>query len=116
MNALSPAMYAAITEAAEALKADRAVRAVVLSGEGKAFCAGIDTDTFVSSPEFLEPILKGSDHYPNLYQSPCYAWKQLEVPVICAVQGVAYGGGLQLALGADIRIAHPESRFSVMEI
>jgi enoyl-CoA hydratase/carnithine racemase len=118
MNALSIAMFEAVTAAAENLAADRDVRAVVLSGEGRAFCAGLDL------ANFTDPSAFGGDafgngrggYWPNFYQKPGYAWKDVPVPVICALHGAAFGGGLQIALGADIRIAHPDTRLSLMEI
>lgn len=118
MNALSMALLEALTEAAERVTADRAIRAVVLSGEGRAFCAGLDL------ANFTDPSVFGGDafgkgrggHWPNYYQRPCYAWKDMPVPVIAALHGVVFGGGLQIALGADIRIAHPQTRLSLMEI
>ena len=117
MNALSTAMFEAIHNAAERVTADRNVRAVVLSGEGRAFCAGLDLANFQDPTMQTDPFGEGrGGFYPNFYQRPGYSWKAVPVPVICALHGVAYGGGLQIAMGADIRIAHPESKLSVMEI
>jgi enoyl-CoA hydratase/carnithine racemase len=117
MNALSIAMMEAVANAAEAVTANRDVRAVVLSGEGKAFCAGIDTTAFTSGEIFGDMFGPGrGGFWPNYYQKPGFAWKQVPVPVIAALHGVAFGGGIQIALGADIRIAHPHTRLSVMEI
>ncbi|MGB1219990.1 MAG: enoyl-CoA hydratase-related protein, partial [Alcanivoracaceae bacterium] len=117
MNALSMAMMEAVANAAEAVTANRDVRAVVLSGEGKAFCAGIDTTAFTSGEIFGDMFGPGrGGFWPNYYQKPGFAWKQVPVPVIAALHGVAFGGGIQIALGADIRIAHPHTRLSVMEI
>jgi enoyl-CoA hydratase/carnithine racemase len=117
MNALNLAMFNAISDLGKQLSSNRDIRAVVLSGEGKAFCAGLDLANF-SDPAFVtEPFGEGrGGFYPNFYQSPAFVWKAIPVPVICALQGVAFGGGLQIALGADIRIAHPQTQFSVMEI
>lgn len=117
MNALNMAMFEAITAAGREVAGDSNVRAVVLSGEGRAFCAGLDLENFANSgpdDDFFGPGKGG--FWPNFYQLPAYVWKSVPVPVICAVHGVAYGGGLQIALGADIRIAHPGSRLSLMEI
>lgn len=116
MNALSWDMFDAITTAARGLAANREVRAVVLSGEGKGFCAGMDLENF-SGGMGNDPFGNGrGDSHPNYYQAPAYLWKAIPAPVICAVHGAAYGGGFQIALGADIRIAHPGSKFSLMEI
>ena len=109
MNALSLAMLEAINAAAEQIMADRTVRAVVISGEGRAFCAGLDLANFTDPNSFGggDPFGGGrGGDWPNFYQKPGYLWKDVPVPVICALHGVVYGGGLQIALGADIRIAH----------
>jgi enoyl-CoA hydratase/carnithine racemase len=116
-NALDPAMFEAIVEAAEEVAATSGVRAVVLHGEGPSFCSGIDV-TSAFSPDAgldggLEP-LRGP--VPNRFQRTAYDWVVLPVPVIAAVHGNCLGGGLQIALGADIRIATPDARLSVMEL
>ncbi len=116
LNALSPAMFEQIANTARQLTGDRSVRAVVLSGEGRAFCAGLDLASMQMDEAFVAAFKKGSASYPNSYQAPGYLWKQLPAPVICALHGAVYGGGLQVALGADIRIAHPAAQLSVMEI
>jgi len=118
MNALSIAMFEAISAAAERVMQDRSIRAVVLSGEGKAFCAGLDLSNFTDPNAFgSNPFGPGrGGFWPNFYQKPGYLWKDVPVPVIAALHGAVVGGGLQIALGADIRIAHPETRLSLMEI
>jgi enoyl-CoA hydratase/carnithine racemase len=126
-NALSPDMFTAIVEAGESLRDDPAVRVVVLSGNGRGFCAGLDFTSFQGMTEGgrrsgsgnapAAPLLsQGEDDPANRAQRPGLVWKRLPVPVIAAIHGVAYGGGLQIALGADIRIAAPDARLSVMEI
>lgn len=119
MNALDDAMVKAIIAAGQEVAASDA-RAVVLSGEGKSFCAGLDVASFAKmgrSPAETEEWLMGRSHGDtNEMQELVMVWRRVPVPVICAVQGVAYGGGLQLALGADIRIARADSRWSVMEM
>lgn len=119
MNALSIPMFDAINAAAEQVMSDRTIRAVVLSGEGRAFCAGLDLSNFTNPDTFGGGDAFGNGrggYWPNFYQKPGYLWKDVPVPVICALHGVVFGGGLQIALGADIRIAHPETRLSLMEI
>jgi enoyl-CoA hydratase/carnithine racemase len=127
INALDNAMFAAIVETGEALKADASVRAVVLSGEGRGFCAGLDFGSFQamaggggdSAPREERPQRAVSDmdgRITHLGQQAAYVWQELAVPVIAAVHGVALGGGCQIALGADIRIAAPDARFSILEI
>ncbi|MFN3714038.1 MAG: crotonase/enoyl-CoA hydratase family protein [Alcanivoracaceae bacterium] len=117
LNALSPPMFEAIIAAAERLRTDTRVRAVVLSGAGRGFCAGLDLANF-ADPGFVQDFFEGdkAGYWPNFYQQPGYAWKQVPVPVIAALHGVVFGGGIQIALGADIRIAAPDTRLSVMEV
>ena len=121
-NALSPEMFQAIIEAGETLAEARDVRAVVLSGNGRGFCAGLDMGSFQGMAErdnaeaSASGLLKRSELPENHAQRPAYVWKRLPVPVIAAIHGVAYGGGLQVALGADFRIAAPDAKLSVMEI
>ena len=122
-NALSGDMFTAIIEAGESLASAMDVRAVVLSGNGPGFCAGLDFDSFQGMADAAESgsdvgsgLLQRDERPENHAQRPAYVWKTLPMPVIAAVHGVAYGGGCQIALGADIRIASPEAKFSVMEI
>ncbi len=123
-NALSPEMFNAIIEAGERIAADNSVRAVVLSGNGKGFCAGLDFSSFQGMGDGSRKpgeagvtLARSDDSRPdNHAQRPAYVWKQLQVPVIAAVHGVAFGGGLQVALGADIRLAAADAKLSVMEI
>lgn len=120
-NALSPQMFDAISEAGEALIDDNSVRAVVLSGNGRGFCAGLDFSGFrgMAGETEREPVARRpppSDRPENSAQRPGMVWKDVPVPVIAAIHGVAFGGGFQIAMGADIRIAAADARFSVMEI
>ncbi len=122
-NALSPDMFRAIIEAGEALAENSAVRAVVLSGNGRGFCAGLDMGSFQGMAEGprqggggADGLLKRDERPENHAQRPAYVWKRLPVPVIAAIHGVAFGGGCQIALGADIRFAAPDAKISVMEI
>ena len=122
MNALDPAMFAAIPEAARAVTADPSVRAVVLSGEGRAFCAGLDFTSFQAMEDAGERRAASGDltareaeSRANAAQRVAWAWHEAPIPVIAAVHGVAFGGGLQLALGADIRFVAPDARLSIME-
>jgi enoyl-CoA hydratase/carnithine racemase len=119
-NALSQEMFEAIGGAAVTLSKDKGVRAVVLSGEGKGFCAGLDFARFqqMEGGGFGESAItdRMEGNIANSGQYIAYGWKQLQVPVIAAVHGVAFGGGCQIALGADIRYATPDAKFSVMEM
>jgi enoyl-CoA hydratase/carnithine racemase len=129
MNALDGAMFAAITEVGEKLREDRSLRVVVLSGEGRAFCAGLDMSNFANMASASDSVDTGggsggskskletrSHGIANAPQHIAWLWRELPVPVIAAVHGVSFGGGFQLALGADMRYAAPGTRFSVMEI
>jgi len=121
MNALSAEMFTAIIAAGEKIAADKSLRVVVLSGEGRGFCAGLDFGSFMAMGEGADNkeltfFNKPEGSSANYAQLVGYIWKQVPVPVIAAVHGVAFGGGLQLALAADIRLASQDARFSVMEI
>jgi enoyl-CoA hydratase/carnithine racemase len=124
LNALDGATFTALVEAGEALRSDRSVRAVVLSGEGRGFCAGLDFSSFqamagdgdAASSVGRELGARGPGRITNLAQQAVYAWTELAVPTIAAVHGVALGGGLQIALGADLRVVAPDARLSVLEI
>jgi enoyl-CoA hydratase/carnithine racemase len=117
MNALDEFLFEALVDAARRLAQERELRAVVLSGDGKAFCAGIDKDCLALLSAAGAGVLAQRSHgITNLYQQAVWGWHELPVPVIAAVHGVAYGAGFQLTLGADIRIAAPDTRFCVMEV
>jgi enoyl-CoA hydratase/carnithine racemase len=120
MNALDPAMFQALIEAIARVGADPAVRAVVVHGEGRAFCAGLDKASLegIAGPgdAGLGDIAARTHGLANRWQQVAWGWRTLPVPVIAAVHGVAFGGGLQVALGADVRIVHPQAQLSVMEI
>ena len=119
-NGLDLAMFEGLIAAGLQLRSDRSVRAVVLSGEGKAFCAGLDWLAFLSAPaeEVRDRLLARdpAESPANVAQRCCWVWQELEVPVIAAVHGAAIGGGLQLALACDFRIVAPDAQLSVMEI
>lgn len=127
-NALDGAMFTALAEAGERLKTEPGVRVVVLSGEGSSFCAGLDFSSFTAmaggggnggggdgggegNPGSMAP-----GRITHLGQQVCWVWQELPVPVIAAVHGHALGGGIQIALGADIRIVHPDTQLSVREV
>jgi enoyl-CoA hydratase/carnithine racemase len=115
MNALDPAMFKAIAEAGARLADDSGVRVVVLSGEGRAFFAGLDVERLMAAARG-EPLLPFADlskrthGIANFVQHIVWLWRKLPVPVIAAVHGIAFGGGFQLALGADLRYVAPGTR------
>jgi enoyl-CoA hydratase/carnithine racemase len=127
LNALDLEMFAALGATGDRLQAERDVRVVVLSGEGRAFCAGIDLALLVGGGA-AEVGLGGGDPVPDLLsgrgagrianqaQHAAWVWHELEMPVIAALHGVVFGGGIQIALAADLRLATPDSRLSVMEV
>lgn len=124
-NALDNAMFSALAEAGESLKSEPAVRVVVLSGEGASFCAGLDFSSFQAMAGDDDQRAAATEGSPgtlaegritHLGQQVAWVWQEIPVPVIAALHGHALGGGLQIALGADIRIAHPDTKMSVREI
>lgn len=131
MNALDDAMFAAIIDAGEQLKANKDIRAVVLSGEGRAFCAGLDMGNFanMASGKPDDATAKSQtatdaggrlEHrthgLANRAQYTSWVWRELPVPVIAALHGVAFGGGCQISIGADMRYAAPGTKICIMEM
>jgi enoyl-CoA hydratase/carnithine racemase len=133
-NALDNRMFSALAEAGEQLKSEPGVRAVVISGEGSSFCAGLDFSSFSAMAGGDKPASAPGDkpapserpadapsamkdgRITHLGQQVAWVWQELPMPVIAAVHGHALGGGIQIALGADIRIVHPDTQFSVREV
>lgn len=134
MNALDPVMFQALVEASDSLAANGDVRCVVLSGEGRAFCAGLDFSSFQGMADGSRDSDAGGDapkkktgdadritaasegRITHHGQQAVYGWTEMPVPVIGAIHGHALGGGIQLALGTDIRFVHPETKMSVLEV
>lgn len=124
-NALDGAMFQGLAEMGERLKTEPGVRAVVLSGEGSSFCAGLDFSSFqmmagndlaAAASDEATPGAMKEGRITHLGQQVCWVWQEIPVPVIAAVHGHALGGGIQIALGADIRIVHPDTQMSVREV
>jgi enoyl-CoA hydratase/carnithine racemase len=116
-NALDLAMFDAIIAAAGQVAEEPGVRAVVLNGDGPSFCSGLDIASLMSSGQGVDGLTEPlNGEVPNWFQRAAYDWIRVPVPVIAAVHGACFGGGLQIALAADIRIAAPDARLSVMEI
>ncbi len=122
MNALDDAMFVALRETGERLCQEKGLRAVVLSGEGRAFCAGLDMGRFATMAEGSANVshqmrLGTRTHgLSNAPQHTVMVWQDVPVPVIAAVHGVALGGGFQLCLGADIRLVTADVKMSILEI
>ncbi|MEP7048542.1 MAG: crotonase/enoyl-CoA hydratase family protein [Ilumatobacteraceae bacterium] len=122
-NALDGAMFRGLAEMGERLKTEPGLRAVVLSGEGSSFCAGLDFSSFQSmssgdrpaADDDTSPGAMKDGRITHLAQQVCWVWQEIPVPVIAAVHGHALGGGIQIALGTDIRIVHPDTQLSVRE-
>jgi len=117
LNALDAAMFEGMIRAGEQIMADKSVRAVVLHGEGRAFSAGLDFASFMGNPDLMQKLLaRDEKSLANVAQRIAWIWQEVQVPVIAAVHGVAFGGGLQIALGADIGYVTPDAQLSVLEI
>jgi enoyl-CoA hydratase/carnithine racemase len=116
-NALDVAMFEQIIAAAQRLATERGVRAAVLHGEGPSFCSGLDVVSIMAAGGGMDGLTdRVRGEVPNWFQRAAYDWLELPMPVIAALHGTCFGGGLQIALGADIRIAAPDARLSVMEV
>jgi enoyl-CoA hydratase/carnithine racemase len=122
MNAVDGAMFSGLVEAGESLKTNPSVRAVVLSGEGRGFCAGLDFDSFKAmdgggfGSGLGDAPRREQERITNAGQQAAYVWTELPVPVIAAIHGPALGAGFQIALAADIRFIAPDAKMSVLEI
>ncbi len=117
MNAIDPDMFAALVDAGRALYDLKGLRAVVLAGEGRSFCAGLDLTSMANTARHDRvPLTERTHGNANHAQQVAMQWRKLPVPVIAAVHGVCFGGGLQIASGADIRVVDPTARMAVMEM
>src|ERR1700755_3080331 len=125
MNALDAASFGALVAATERLSKEKGLRSVLWSGEARACCAALDMGRFAAMKESggngipgaeSRDLSKRTHGLANFAQQAVWGWRQLPVPVIAAIQGVAFGGGFQLALGADMRFLAPDARMSIMEI
>lgn len=126
MNALDKDMFKALLETAQQIKDNGSIRAVVLSGKGGNFCSGLDKSNFasvmqgnglnVSDDPDVKTLAQRTDGIYNQVQAVVWQWRDLKIPVIAAVEGVVLGGGLQIALAADMRYADINTQFSILEI
>lgn len=119
MNALNIEMFETITETILNLKENKLIRVVILTGNGKAFCTGLDIKSVginpLNFPKLLNKPGPGKIKHSNLAQDVAYLWRQLPFPVIASLHGMCFGGGLQIAMGADFRISTPDCQLSIME-
>ncbi|MBP6219005.1 MAG: crotonase/enoyl-CoA hydratase family protein [Oligoflexales bacterium] len=115
LNALDLDMFKGLIQAAKTVRKDKSLRAVILCGDGAAFCAGLDFPSVTSRPwRFLSAIFKFGTH-TNLFQEVAWCWRKLPIPVIAALHGHCLGGGLQIALAADFRLSTADCKFSILE-
>jgi enoyl-CoA hydratase/carnithine racemase len=116
MNGLDFPMFDALVEVPARIAKDRRVRAVIMRGEGRAFCAGLDFAGVNTRPRrMVTGMVKLPVQTTNFFQQACWAWRELPVPVIAVLHGHCYGGGIQLALAADFRYTTPDCQLSIME-
>ncbi|PCJ45699.1 MAG: enoyl-CoA hydratase [Moraxellaceae bacterium] len=116
-NALDVAMFEGLIDTAKRIQKNKKIRAVILKAKGDVFCAGLDITGIKKNPLLIAKLLvKPGFSYTNMVQEVAFCWRKLSVPVIAVVHGKCYGGGLQIALGADFRFATPDAEFSIMEI
>ncbi|WP_250655257.1 crotonase/enoyl-CoA hydratase family protein [Alkalimarinus coralli] len=117
LNALDMPMFEGLAKTAKKLAKNRDIRAVILRGEGNAFCSGLDVKSIMKNPLAAAKLLiKPGRKISNLAQDVGYLWRQVPVPVIAVTQGKCWGGGFQIALGADFRYTMPDCEFSIMEM
>jgi enoyl-CoA hydratase/carnithine racemase len=115
-NALDMAMFESIDKISRQLRKNRKIRAIIVRGEGVDFCSGLDIKSMMSKKSSTFSLLaKWLPGQSNLAQRVSSNWRKIPVPVIMAIQGRCWGGGLQIALGADFRLATPNASFSIME-
>ncbi len=119
-NALNLDLIHRLDSTLSELASESGLRAVVLSGEGSSFCAGIDIQSLAANPDQLQQmhamLTQCDDDGANIYQRICLGWQRLPIPVIAAIDGHCYGGGMQIALGCDLRLASASAKLSIMEI
>lgn len=116
-NGLDKQMFFDLVAAAKTIRKDRSIRCVILKGEGPSFCAGLDFGAVSKNPSMV-PRLFGKFPWSkdNMFQRVAHIWRDLPIPVIAAVHGNCFGGGMQIILGADYRIATPDANMSILEI
>jgi enoyl-CoA hydratase/carnithine racemase len=116
LNALSLDMLRELRATARGLQHVQGLRAVVVSGTGRSFCAGLDLGAAARHPAAVARAFVPTPRGTNLFQEACWAWRRLPVPVIAAVHGHVFGAGVQIALAADLRLTTPDARWSIREV
>ena len=117
LNGLDLAMFQQMVATAKQIRKNRSIRAVVLAAKGPSFCAGLDFQAVAKAPSMIAKIfLKWPWSKQNLAQEIAHCWRDLPIPVICAIHGNCFGGGMQIALACDYRIATPDANLSIMEM
>lgn len=117
LNGLDMPMFQQVVATAKKIRKDKNIRAVILAAKGDSFCAGLDFKAVSKNPSMIAKVfLKWPWTKQNLAQEIAHCFRDLPVPVICAIHGNCFGGGLQMALACDYRIATPEAMLSIMEI
>src|SRR5690606_20838377 len=116
LNALSLDMLQALRGTARALRREPGLRAVVVSGNGRSFCAGLDLASAARRPGAVARAFVPSPRGTNLFQEACWAWRRLPVPVVAAVHGHVIGAGVQIALAADLLLTAPDARCSYYDV
>lgn len=115
-NALDMKMFYAIKDCIKTISKNKAIRVVILKGSGPSFCSGLDVKSiFSKQSNAIKLLWKWWPTQANLAQIVTIGWRQLKVPVISVLHGNCWGGGAQIALGTDFRIASPGTSFSIME-
>lgn len=116
LNALDMPMFEAIVKTTKQLKKNKDIRAIILSGEGAAFCSGLDVKSMFKNPlAAVKLLIKPGTRVSNLAQDVSFLWRDIPAPVIAVTHGKCWGGGFQIALGADFRYTTPDCEFSIME-
>jgi len=116
LNALNFSMFQAIDKIIKKIKKDKDIRAVILKANGSDFCTGLDVASVMKQPiQVFKLLFKYLPGNQNLAQRVTLGWQSLSIPVIAQIQGRCWGGGMQIVLGADYRIAHKDSSFAIME-
>ena len=115
-NGLDERMMRAIISAARTIRKDRSIRCAILKGNGPSFCAGLDFGYVAKNPRMVPKFFaKLPWTKDNTFQRVAHIWRDLPIPVIAVVHGNCFGGGMQIILACDYRIAEPDATLSILE-